>query len=195
MMTTNPLESSENMPTPGFSVLLYPGTKVASDEPISNEAASLLRQSFPNLLDKTKLQALEDGIGFHSMEDTTWIILLDKHEFVGLATAISYHDGLYVCNLCVHPKHRRRGLGLDILEQAGLLATSRGLDTLIGNAVADNKALIGYYERLGARVVNTGLGSTVQVASLGSHVRLQKQVGSTMEQVQNHFQSLRLGRS
>eukprot|EP00566_Odontella_aurita_P015600 CAMPEP_0113531172 /NCGR_PEP_ID=MMETSP0015_2-20120614/3351_1 /TAXON_ID=2838 /ORGANISM="Odontella" /LENGTH=277 /DNA_ID=CAMNT_0000429983 /DNA_START=64 /DNA_END=898 /DNA_ORIENTATION=- /assembly_acc=CAM_ASM_000160 len=116
---------------------------------------------------------------------------------VALAAAVPYHDGLYVCNFCVHPSHRKSGVGLDVLEAAGHVAAGRGLDALLGNARSDDGGVLrAYYERLGATAVRSGMGSDGAAAGEGwggGHVRLRRVVGSTPEEVAALFERLREG--
>ena len=119
-----------------------------------------------------------------------------------LATAVPYHDGLYVCNLCVLPDLRRLGLGLDVLELCALLAIEGGRDTLIGNADLEGgeAGIVDYYRRLGATAVTTGgIGSSGgggggRIVFAGTTVRLRRMVGGTRGEVTELFALLREGR-
>lgn len=208
------------------SVVFCPGSELLADDGAKSaeEAAALLRACFPANFSEpspsssslSTRSVLEDGLGFHDVEDAIWILVRSsgsddreklecsaaedsggrrERPLIALAAAVPYHDGLYVCNLCVHPRHRNSGLGLDVLEAAGHLTAEKGLDALIGNARTDDGgALQLYYERLGATVVRSGLGSGGDGGTACSHVRMRRTVGSTSEEVAELFAWLRGGR-
>lgn len=218
----------------------YTGPQLLVDEPsLVDEVACLLQACFPTIFKGlSPRETLQEGIGFHDMPDTTWILLRTQNPvltkisssmplIIGIATTIQYHTGMYVCNLCVSPTFQGRGLGLDLLEAAAGSrgdipkrsnenedsntkndANGRSTSTvllskgrLIGHADANNGALLEYYSRLGAKVVQTGMGNaTCGVSDLvkapttamsGARVRLEREIPTTADELCYFFQSIR----
>lgn len=171
--------------------------------------AALLRICFEEMRGLSTAETLEEGIGFHHMRDTTWVLCYDgRHHhhqqqqtriLIGLVVTVDYHDGLYLSNFCVLPKFRNRGLGLDILEQVSYLAVQRNRNTnkttrttqnrLIGNAAVKDRFIVDYYKSLGADVVKTGVGSGNEI--VGSSVRLRRSIPDTFQGVKLFYASLR----
>jgi len=194
----------------------HTGCQLISDPSLAIKVASLLQKCFPVILTGMSThETLQDGIGFHDMKDTTWILLqrntaLTKTSLIGMATTIGYHNGLYVCNLCVSPVFQGRGFALNLLEAAALITvappeykndhTEQNIDQkngsitaffsskgrLIGHADANNHALLDYYTRLGAEKVQTGIFNN-NTTSEGSHVRLEREIPDTAEGLLSFF--------
>ena len=195
-----------------YTLVYQQGSKLPPvTSPQTSRIVELLRICFPALQSDSLSdeEVLVDGIGFHDLNDTTWILFYGHHHhvqqfsskstaiqneltmqstLVGLITAIVYHNGLYLCNFCVSPEWRNQGLGLNILEQSGCLAYEHGLHTLIGNASTSDPFILKYYQSLGATVVDTGGGSSPEVAS---SVRLQRRIPQTTHGIHAFFQDLR----
>ena len=110
-----------------------------------------------------------------------------------MITAVRYHDGLYLSNFAVIPELRSKGIGLDILEAAGQLSIKLGTNRLIGNARADDRYIVEYYQSLGATIIQTGMGGGNGGDSTGS-VRMVRDIPSTPADVMEFFESLRIER-
>lgn len=183
-----------------------PGCQIVSDAALAIEVASLLQLCFPTFLNGMSIEeTLRDGIGFHDMDDTTWILLRggeEKDDFlIGIATAIDYHNGIYVCNLCVSPAFQRRGFALNLLEAAAFLTlvgqknkkmmvAPEGKSRLIGHADAQNAGLLEYYINLGAKEVQTGITSANSNGKV-SRLRFERLIPNTRDEIIIFFQSIR----
>ena len=110
-----------------------------------------------------------------------------------MITAVRYHDGLYLSTFAVIPELRSKGIGLDILEAAGQLSIKLGTNRLIGNARADDRYIVQYYQSLGATIIQTGMGGA-NGGSTGS-VRMVRDIPSTPADVRDFFESLRIERT
>ena len=185
---------------------------------IVNHLRMCFPHDFPNARTQTNQEILQEGIGFHDLEDTTWILLYKQNNndritwgygcslsnnsntattatflLIGLITTIVYHDGLYLTNLSVNRKYRQNGYGLDLLEQCGIYASKCSKSMLIGNANVSDKFIISYYQSLGAQIIQTGIGSdTGGGGSSSSTVRMQRKIHfQTQKDVMLFFNSLR----
>lgn len=81
-------------------------------------------------------------------------------ELIGFAAAVPYAQSVYGMHLAVVPSRRGRGHGAWLMRevQAWALATM-GVTRVQASVEADRARLLRYYEKLGARVVPTGIGS------------------------------------
>jgi ribosomal protein S18 acetylase RimI-like enzyme len=93
-----------------------------------------------------KSSVAEDAIQFFAIEDDTVIGWADI--FPAWAHAVSHCGSL---GMGVHPAHRRRGLGRQLLMQCIDKAWSKGLTRIELEARADNAAAIALYEAVGFR--------------------------------------------
>jgi GNAT superfamily N-acetyltransferase len=167
----------------------------SSNAVLADEIARVLQICFAEFVGLSTEQTLEEGIGFHELKDTTWLILRNESnngDIIGMITAVRYHDGLYLSNFSVLPEARNKGIGLDILEAAGQLSIKLGTNRLIGNARADNRYVVEYYQSLGATIIQTGMGGG-NGGSTGS-VRMVRDIPSTPADVREFFESLRTDR-
>ena len=177
-----------------ISFHFIPGPSLASDSCQAQEAAELLQLCFPNFEGLAVENTLLEGIGFHDLDSTTWIIARDDasedSRIVGMIVAVVYHNGLYLQNFCVAPKNRGRGLGLDLLEVAGQLAVKVGRNLLIGNASTEDRHIIDYYSSLGAKIIRTGQGGQSSDNKLSS-VRFVREIPCAPVAVVDFFENLR----
>ena len=167
----------------------------SSNAVLADEIARVLQMCFAEFAGLSTEQTLEEGIGFHELKDTTWLILRNESnngEIIGMITAVRYHDGLYLSNFAVVPELRSKGIGLDILEAAGQLSIKLGTNRLIGNARADDRCIVEYYQSLGATIIQTGMGGG-NGGSTGS-VRMVRDIPSRPADVREFFESLRIKR-
>ena len=195
-------------PTTGIDFV--PGATLlwSSNAVLSDEIAKVLQTCFPEFVGLTTEDTLEEGIGFHALKDTTWLILRNQSngDIIGMNAAIRYHDGLYLSNFSVLPEWRNKGIGLDILEAAGQLCVKLGTCRLIGNARADDRYIVEYYKSLGASIIQTGVegrgGSSdtrkwkfisLSSSTIGS-VRMIRDIPDTPAGVMEFFESLRIDR-
>lgn len=194
---------------PTTSIDFVPGATLlwSSNTVLSDEIAEVLQTCFPEFVGLTTEDTLEEGIGFHALKDTTWLILRNQSngDIIGMITAVRYHDGLYLSNFSVVPEWRNKGTGLDILEAAGHLCVKLGTCRLIGNARADDRHIVEYYKSLGASIIQTGVegggGSTdtrkwkfissSSSSTIGS-VRMIRDIPDTPAGVMEFFESLRV---
>ena len=91
-------------------------------------------------------------------------------EVIGAVAVVPYHDGVHVCNLCVDPSHRRSGLGLRLIREAGKFAVARHCEDsskrkedappprLLGSCNGKDEKIIGFYRALGAKVDKRRMG-------------------------------------
>lgn len=178
----------------------------SSNAVLSDEIAKVLQTCFPEFVGLSTEDTLEEGIGFHALKDTTWLILRNQSngDIIGMITAVRYHDGLYLSNFSVVPEWRNRGIGLDLMEAAGQLCVKLGTCRLIGNARADDRCIVEYYKSLGASIIQTGVeggGSSgdkrtwkfKSSSSIGS-VRMIRDIPDTPAGVMEFFESLRVDR-
>ena len=182
---------------PTTSIDFVPGATLlwSSNAVLADEIAKVLQTCFAEFVGLSTEQTLEEGIGFHELKDTTWLILRNESnngEIIGMITAVRYHDGLYLSNFAVVPELRSKGIGLDILEAAGQLSIKLGTNRLIGNARADDRYIVEYYQSLGATIIQTGMGGG-KGDSTGS-VRMVRDIPSTPADVREFFESLRMER-
>jgi len=191
---------------PTASIDFVPGATLlwSSNAVLSNEIAKVLQICFPGFVGLSTEETLEEGIGFHTLKDTTWLILRNqsKGEIIGMVTAVRYHNGLYLSNFSVLPEWRNKGIGLDILEAAGHLSLKLGNSRLIGNARADDRHIVEYYQSLGATIIQTGMGGEAgsrndgkfkTSSSMGS-VRMIRDIPDTPAAVMEFFEALRQDR-
>lgn len=198
---------------PNYTIDFLAGTVLQSLPNQADEVANLLQICFPEFVGLSASATLEEGIGFHELKDTTWLLFRqtagtenavdDQYPLIGLITAVRYHDGLYLSNFCVSPECRNMGLGLDILEAAGQLAEKMGQHRLIGNARVSDRYIVDYYQSLGAQVIQTGMGSgsstgrskrREQSSAMGSVIRLVRDIPNNPAGVMSCFESLRVQR-
>ena len=198
---------------PKTSIDFVPGATLlwSSNAVLSDEIALGLQTCFPEFVGLTTEDTLEEGIGFHALKDTTWLILRNQSngDIIGMIAAVRYHDGLYLSNFSVVPEWRNKGIGLDILEAAGQLCVKLGTCRLIGNARADDRYIVEYYKSLGASIIQTGVegggssndskkwkfisSSSSSSSTIGS-VRMIRDIPDTPAGVMEFFESLRIDR-
>lgn len=192
---------------PATSIDFVPGATLlwSSNAVLSDEIAKVLQICFAEFAGLSTEQTLEEGIGFHELKDTTWLILRNQlnGEIIGIITAVRYHDGLYLSNFSVVPECRNKGIGLDILEAAGQLCVKLETNRLIGNARADDRYIVEYYQSLGAAIIQTGMGGGnagntggrkfKSKTAMGS-VRMVRDIPKTPAKVMEFFESLRIER-
>uniref|UniRef100_A0A7S0CDT4 N-acetyltransferase domain-containing protein n=1 Tax=Proboscia inermis TaxID=420281 RepID=A0A7S0CDT4_9STRA len=173
---------------------IHNGAHIALDQALSDDIADILRVCFPEMIGLSTPNVLLEGIGFHDLKDTWWLLKKyrsssrdSSNTLVGLITAVVYHNGLYLCNFCVSPDFQGRGMGLDILEDASLFAVQRNQTNLIGHAASEK--VLKYYSKLGAEVMNTGMGR--KDGPICTSVRLQRKIPNTQDNVGVFFASLR----
>jgi len=196
------------------------GPNLCSDMSKSHEIAMHLKTCFPAQMEGMSTRdTLEEGIGFHDMKDTIWMLLYIRadgehdsntttmsstvktpvvpvvhvlvNNLAGVITAVIYHDGIYLSNLSVSPKFRNKGFGLDLLEQAGLFAVKNGKYRLIGNAAINSRS------RSRSRSSSSRIGKGVDIVryyeSLGAQV-IQTGMGSKDSQGSHVLSSVRMKR-
>ena len=194
---------------PTTSIDFVPGATLlwSSNAALSDEIAKVLQTCFPDFAGLSTEDTLEEGIGFHALKDTTWLILRNQSngDIIGMITAVRYHDGLYLSNFSVVPEWQNKGIGLDILEAAGQLCVKLETCRLIGNARADDRYIIEYYKSLGASIIQTGVegGGTSggkrtwkfksSSSAIGS-IRMIREIPDTPAGVMEFFESLRIDR-
>ena len=71
---------------------------------------------------------------------------LMEHDPTALRAASA---GLYLCDLCVHPRCRRQGIGTRLVSHAAELARSRGADALYLHVERTNHASVQLYQSSG----------------------------------------------
>jgi GNAT superfamily N-acetyltransferase len=195
---------------PTTSIDFVPGATLlwSSNAALSDEIAKVLQTCFPVFVGLSTEDTLEEGIGFHALKDTTWLILRNQSngDIIGMVTAVRYHDGLYLSNFSVVPEWRNKGIGLCILEAAGQLCIKLGTCRLIGNARADDRYIVEYYKSLGASVIQTGLEGGASSGDMGkwkfksssstssSSVRMIRDIPDTPAGVMEFFKTLRINR-
>lgn len=118
----------------------------------------------------------------HEERETTWFVLreLDAHgrrgAIVGFACGCAYADSWYGAHLGVVPRRRGEGLGSYLMYVSQAHAGKLGITRLQASVEVDGKIgrgrLLKYYERHGARAVETGFGSTGSVAA--SVIRIER---------------------
>lgn len=179
----------------GTSLML---DSAASSRNLTHEIAGMLRMCFPAVQTMVEdTHVLQDGLGFHDMEDTTWILLWGRHDgdigieqenrsdttkndaiatkkspwLIGLITVIPYHNnGFYLCNFCVAPNYQREGCGLDLLEEATQFAVVK----TTGKETEHSLTLIGHAsvdcttQRSKILQYYQNLGAQVVVTGVGS---------------------------
>jgi len=118
----------------------------------------------------------------HEETQATWFLLrvADSEgvlgEIVGFACGYAYSDSWYGAHLGVVPSHRRRGLGSYLMRVVQSRAARAGVLRIQASVDIDPKVgrgrLLQYYERHGASVVRTGMGSAGSVS--GSVIRIER---------------------
>jgi ribosomal-protein-alanine N-acetyltransferase len=76
-----------------------------------------------------------------------------SRELLGLAIFWIVHDELHVLNVATAPKHRRRGVGRVVMEEALALARSRACSLATLEVRRSNEPAIQLYKSLGFRPV------------------------------------------
>jgi len=193
------------------------GPNLCSDMAKADEVAMHLKTCFPAQMEGMSTHdTLEEGIGFHDMKDTIWMLLyirtngersnttttttttttsstvLHVLNLAGAITAVIYHDGIYLSNLSVSPKFRNKGFGLDLLEQAGLFAAKNGKSRLIGNA-AINSSSAGSSSNRSRNRIGKGVDIVRYYESLGAQV-IQTGMGRNDSQGSHILSSVRMKR-
>lgn len=79
--------------------------------------------------------------------------------------------GLYLEDLYVQPAYRGRGLGKALLEHLGALAVARGCGRFEWAVLEWNESAIGFYERMGAKLLPDWRICRVTGAALAAFAR------------------------
>jgi GNAT superfamily N-acetyltransferase len=102
----------------------------------------------------------ESASGFHDKTACTWILLWNTSgELIGLITSTTYHDSLFIFNLCTRPSYRKKGVAWYLLKTMQAEASKRGIMALSGSVETRNKFLIDFYTKLGATREDVGISS------------------------------------
>jgi len=74
--------------------------------------------------------------------------------FFPMFSTYSGHPAIYIEDLFVDPDHRGAGVGRALIEYLGDLGRKRGCDKLQWSVLKWNHKAIGFYERIGATIVD-----------------------------------------
>ena len=148
------------------------------------ELSAAHRACFPDEAPESVDEDTADGFfdrvtWLHDERTATWFILRDLERdgrVVGFACGHAYADSWYGAHLGVVPDARGRGLGSYLMRASQAHASALGMKRLQASVEIDPKIgrgrLLRYYERHGARVVETGIGSAGSVPA--SVVRIER---------------------
>jgi len=121
----------------------------------------------PESVDEDTVDGFFDRVTWlHDERTATWFILRDLERggrIVGFACGHAYADSWYGAHLGVVPDARGQGLGSYLMRASQAHASALGIMRLQASVEIDptigRGRLLRYYERQGARVVQTGIGS------------------------------------
>jgi GNAT superfamily N-acetyltransferase len=158
---------------------LFPELRAAHVECFPNDVPN--EGSVPN--DGETEDAFFDRVTWlHEEQEVTWFVLREldargrRGAIVGFACGCPYADSWYGAHLGVVPRRRGKGLGSYLMRVSQVHAGRLGITRLQASVEVDRKIgkgrLLKYYERHGARTVETGFGSAGSVAA--SVIRIER---------------------
>ena len=85
----------------------------------------------------------------HAAADDLFFVALPGHEVVG--TVLAGYDGHrgWLYSVAVHPSHRRKGIGMNLVRHAEDALTARGCMKINLQIVSSNESVKTFYESLG----------------------------------------------
>ena len=112
-----------------------------SGKPLHDASAGHLAERFAQILDSDRVLLLAAD-----ESDAAVGMLAARHDAVG---AIDLTPVLHVTHLMVHPQHRRRGIGRQLLAAAVRLADEQGIEHILTTAAAGSREGNRYLARIG----------------------------------------------
>ena len=166
-----------------IEILTYPAIRNAYSELVHAHALCFPVEHSEEAKTETVDEFFARVTWLHEEQDATWFLLWESdanvpsnRTLIAFACGYSYADSWYGSHLGVIPWRRGQGYGSYLMRISQHHASRLGIRRLQASVEVDPKVaratLLRYYERHGARIVETGIGSTGAI--VGSVVRIQR---------------------